>query len=171
MAPAIFIPPTPSPTDSDESYYFPITTTDPTSPPVLDLALIYFGLQASAQLHQCTPMSSNSSTNPSNASSTENHIPLPVHPLESRNHLCRPIPLRPHWQHTPTLTPTSSEPSQKGSSPPSPDMTPTRTSKSAASKNKSPDSTTELNTMKTYSNVHPTGTLKTMDESPSSSFP
>ena len=83
MAPAIFIPPSPSPTDSDESYYFPITTTDPTSPPVLDLALIYFGLRASAQLHQHAQMSSNGSTNPSNASSVENRIPLPVCPLES----------------------------------------------------------------------------------------
>ena len=83
MAPAIFIPPSPSPTDSDESYYFPITTADPTSPPVLDLALIYFGLQASAQLHQHAQMSSNGSTNPSNALSVENHIPLPVHPVES----------------------------------------------------------------------------------------
>ena len=83
MAPAIFIPPSPSPTDSDESYYFPITTTDPTSPPVLNLALIYFGLRASAQLHQRAPMSSNSSTNPSNASSAENRVPLPVCLLES----------------------------------------------------------------------------------------
>ena len=83
MAPAIFIPPSPSPTNSDESYYFPITTADPTSPPVLDLALIYFGLRASAQLHQRTQMSSNGSTNPSNASSTENCVPLPVRPLES----------------------------------------------------------------------------------------
>ena len=83
MAPAIFIPPSPSPTDSDESYYFPITTADPTSPPVLNLALIYFGLQASAQLHQHAQMSSNGSTNPSNASSVENRIPLPIRPLES----------------------------------------------------------------------------------------
>jgi hypothetical protein len=83
MAPAIFIPPSPSPTDSDESYYFPITTADPTSPPVLDLALIYFGLRASAQLHQHAQMSSNGSTNPSNASSVENRVPLPVRPLES----------------------------------------------------------------------------------------
>ena len=83
MAPAIFIPPIPSPTDSDESYYFPITTADPTSPPVLNLALIYFGLRASTQLHQRAQMSSNGSTNPSNASSIENRIPLPVRPLES----------------------------------------------------------------------------------------
>ena len=83
MAPAIFIPPNPSPTDSDESYYFPITTTDPASPPVLDLALIYFGLRASAQLHQRTQMSSNRSTNPSNALSIENRIPLPVRLLKS----------------------------------------------------------------------------------------
>ena len=83
MAPAIFIPPSPSPTDSDESYYFPITTADPTNPPVLDLALIYFGLQASAQFHQRTQMPSNSSTDPSNASSTENHVPLLVRPVES----------------------------------------------------------------------------------------
>ena len=83
MAPAIFIPPSPSPTDSDESYYFLITTADPTCPPVLDLALIYFGLQASAQLHQHARMSSNGSTNPSTASSAENRIPLPVQPLET----------------------------------------------------------------------------------------
>jgi hypothetical protein len=61
MAPAIFIPPN----------------------PILDLALIYFGLRASAQLHQCAQMSSNGSTNPSNASSVENRVPLPVRPLES----------------------------------------------------------------------------------------
>ena len=72
-----------SPTDSDESYYFPITTADPTSPPVLDLALIYFGLRASAQLHQRTQISSNGSTNPSNASSIENRVPLPVRPVET----------------------------------------------------------------------------------------
>ena len=83
MAPAIFIPPNPSPTDSDESYYFPITTADPTFPPVLNLALIYFGLRASAQLHQRAPMSSNGSTNPSNASSIENRVPLLVRPVES----------------------------------------------------------------------------------------
>ena len=83
MAPAIFIPPNPSPTDSDESYFFPITTADPTCPPVLDLALIYFGLQASAQFHQHARMSSNSSTNPSNVSSAENRVPLPVRPVES----------------------------------------------------------------------------------------
>ena len=83
MAPAIFIPPNPSPTNSDESYSFPIITTDPTHPPVLDLTLIYFGLRASAQLHQHAPMSSNGSTNPSNASSVENHVPLLVRPLES----------------------------------------------------------------------------------------
>ena len=83
MAPAIFIPPTPSLTDSDESYFFPITTADPTCPPVLDLALIYFSLRASARFHQCAQMSSNASTNPSNALSVENRIPLPVRPVES----------------------------------------------------------------------------------------
>ena len=83
MAPAIFIPPSPSPTDSDESYYFPITTADPTSPPVLDLALIYFNLRASAQFHLHARMSSNASTNPSDASSVENRVPLPVRPVES----------------------------------------------------------------------------------------
>ena len=83
MAPAIFIPLSLSPTDSDESYFFPVTTADPTCPPVLDLALIYFGLRASAQLHQRAQMSSNGSTNPSNASPAENRIPLLVHPLES----------------------------------------------------------------------------------------
>ena len=83
MAPAIFIPLTPSPTDSDESYSFPITIADPTYPPVLDLALIYFGLQAYAQLRQPIPMSSNTSTNPSNALPTENRIPLLVCPVES----------------------------------------------------------------------------------------
>ena len=83
MAPAIFIPPSPSPTNSDESYYFPITTADPTSPPVLDLALIYFGLQASAQFHLHARMSSNASTNPSDASSVGNRFPLPVRPVES----------------------------------------------------------------------------------------
>jgi hypothetical protein len=83
MAPAIFIPPNPSPTDSDESYSFPIITTDPTHPPVLDLALIYFGLRASTQFRQRAQMSSNTSTNPSNAWSIENHVPLPVRPVES----------------------------------------------------------------------------------------
>ena len=76
MAPAIFIPLSPSPTNSNESYFFPVTITDPTQPPVLDLALIYFGLRASAQLHQHAQMSSN-------ASPVENHVPLPVHPVES----------------------------------------------------------------------------------------
>ena len=83
MPPAIFVPPSPSPTDSDESYFFPITTADPTYPPVLNLALIYFGLRASAQFHQRAQMPSNGSTNPSNALSAENHIPLPVHLVES----------------------------------------------------------------------------------------
>ena len=83
MASAIFIPPSPSPTDSDESYSFPITTADPTCPPVLDLALIYFGLRASTQSHQHAQMSSNGSINPSNASPVENHVPLPVRPVES----------------------------------------------------------------------------------------
>ena len=83
MASAIFIPPSPSPTNSDESYSFPITTTDPTCPPVLDLALIYFGLRASTQFHQHAQMSSNSSINPSNASPVKNYVPLPVCPVES----------------------------------------------------------------------------------------
>ena len=83
MAPAIFIPPNPSLTDSDESYSFPIITTDPMNPPVLDLALIYFGLRASAQFHLRARMSSNASTNPSVASSVKNRIPLPVCPVES----------------------------------------------------------------------------------------
>ena len=83
MAPAIFIPPTPSPTDSDESYSFPITTADPTSDPVLDLALIYFDLRAYARSHPPLRMSSNSSINLSNTSPTENHVPLPVRPVES----------------------------------------------------------------------------------------
>ena len=83
MASAIFIPPSPSPTDLDESYSFPITTTDPTCPPVLDLTLIYFGLRASAQFCQPAQMSSNSSINPSNASPVKNRVPLPVHPVES----------------------------------------------------------------------------------------
>ena len=83
MAPAIFIPPNPSLTDSDESYSFPIITTDPTCPPVLNLTLIYFGLRASAQFRQHAQMSSNSSTNPSNASPIENHVPLPVRLVES----------------------------------------------------------------------------------------
>jgi hypothetical protein len=83
MAPAIFIPPNPSPTDSDESYSFPIITTDPTHPPVLDLALIYFGLRASAQFHLHARMSSNASTNPSDASFVKNRVPLPVRPVES----------------------------------------------------------------------------------------
>ena len=83
MAPAIFIPPSLSPTDSDESYSFPVITTDPTHPPALNLALIYFGLRASAQLHQHAPMSSNGSTNPSSALSVENRVPLPVCPLKT----------------------------------------------------------------------------------------
>jgi hypothetical protein len=48
-----------------------------------------------------------------------------------RNHLCRPIPLRPHWRHTLTSTPISSEPSPRASSQPLPNATPTRTSKSS----------------------------------------
>jgi hypothetical protein len=83
MAPAIFIPPSPSPTDLDESYSFPITTTDPTCPPVLDLTFIYFGLRAYARSHQPTQMSSNGSINLSNASPAENRIPLLVRPVES----------------------------------------------------------------------------------------
>jgi hypothetical protein len=83
MAPAIFIPPSPSPTDSDELYSFPITTADPTSPPVLNLAFIYFGLRAFARSRQSAPMSSNSSINLSNASPAENRVPLLVCPVES----------------------------------------------------------------------------------------
>ena len=83
MAPAIFIPPTPSPTDSDESYSFPITTADSTCPLVLDLAFIYFGLRAYTQSRQPAQMSSNGSINLSNTSPAENHIPLPVHLVES----------------------------------------------------------------------------------------
>ena len=83
MAPAIFIPPTPSPTDSDESYSFPITTADPTCPPVLDLTFIYFGLRAYARSRQPAQMSSNGSINLSNASPAENRVPLPVCPVES----------------------------------------------------------------------------------------
>ena len=83
MAPAIFIPSSLSPTDSDELYSFPIITTDPTHPSVLDLALIYFGLRASAQFCQHAQMSSNGSTNPSNASPAENHVSLPVRLVES----------------------------------------------------------------------------------------
>ena len=83
MAPAIFVPPTPSPTNSDESYSFPITTADPMSNPVLDLAHIYFDLQAYARSRPPLQMSSNGSINLSNASPTENCIPLPVHPVES----------------------------------------------------------------------------------------
>ena len=83
MAPAIFIPPTPSPTDSDESYSFPITAADPTCPPVLDLAFIYFSLRAYARSCQPVQMSSNASINLSNASPAENCVPLPVRPVES----------------------------------------------------------------------------------------
>ena len=83
MAPAIFITPTPSPTDSDESYSFPITTADPTSNPVLDLTLIYFNLQAYAWSRPPLQMSSNGSINLSNASPAENRIPLPVPPVKS----------------------------------------------------------------------------------------
>ena len=83
MAPAIFIPPSPSLTDSDESYSFPITTADPTCPPVLNLALIYFGLRASTQSRQPTQMSSNGSINPSNTSPVKNRVPLPVRLVKS----------------------------------------------------------------------------------------
>ena len=88
-----------------------------------------------------------------------------------RNHLCCPVPLRPHWQHTLTSMPTSSEPSQKGSSQPSRDMTPKKTSKSIASKNKSVGSTIVSSITKTYSNVPPTDTSKTTGEYLTSSFP
>ena len=83
MAPAIFIPPTPSPTDLDESYSFPMTAADPTCPPVLDLTFIYFGLQAYTRSHQPAQMSSNGSINPSNASPTEDCAPLPIRPVKS----------------------------------------------------------------------------------------
>ena len=76
MASAIFIPLTPSPTDLAESYFFPVTVTDPTSAPVLNLALIYFNLQASNPSHQPIQMSSN-------ASPAKNRIPLLVRPVES----------------------------------------------------------------------------------------
>ena len=88
-----------------------------------------------------------------------------------RNHLCRPVLLRPHWQRTLTLMSTSSEPLQKGSSQPSLGTTLKRTSKSIASRNKLAGSMIVSSTMKTYSNVPPTDTSKTMDESPTSSFP
>ena len=83
MAPAIFIPPTPSLTDLAELYFFPVTITDPTSAPVLNLTLIYFNLHASNQ--SCWPiqMSSNASINLSNAEPAKNPIPLPVRPTES----------------------------------------------------------------------------------------
>ena len=83
MASAIFIPPTPSPTDSAESYFFPITITDPTSTPVLNLTLIYFNLHASNQSHQPIRMSSNASINLSNVSPAENQMPLPVRLVKS----------------------------------------------------------------------------------------
>ena len=83
MAPAIFIPPTPSPTNLAELYFFPITVTDPTSAPVLNLALIYFNLQASNQSCQPTQMSSNGSINLSNALPTKNHVPLPIRLVKS----------------------------------------------------------------------------------------
>ena len=83
MAPAIFIPPTPGPTDSDKSYSFPITTADPTSTPVLDLALIYFDLRAYARSRPPLQMSSNGSINLSNVSPAKNHHPLLIRPVES----------------------------------------------------------------------------------------
>ena len=83
MAPAIFIPPTSSPTGSDESYFFPITTADPTCPSVLNLALIYFNLRAYVRSHPPIQMSSNGSINLSNASPAKNRIPLPVCLVES----------------------------------------------------------------------------------------
>jgi hypothetical protein len=83
MTPAIFIPPTPSPTDSDELYSFPITTADPTYPSVLNLAFIYFGLRAYARSRQPVQMSSNGSINLSNASPAKNRVPLLVHLVES----------------------------------------------------------------------------------------
>ena len=83
MAPAIFIPPTSSPTDSDELYSFPITTADPISTPVLNLTLIYFNLRAYAQSRLPIQMSSNGSINPSNALPVKNRVPLPVHPVKS----------------------------------------------------------------------------------------
>ena len=91
--------------------------------------------------------------------------------LRVRNHQCRPVPLRPHWQHTLTLMLTSSEPSQKGSSQPSLDATPKKTSKSITSKNKSAGSTIVSSTMKTYSNAPPMDISRTMDEYLTSSFP
>jgi hypothetical protein len=83
MAPAIFIPLTPSPTDLAKSYFFPVTITDLMSSPALDLALIYFSLQASNQSRQPVQMSSNTSINLSNALPIKNHIPLPVRLVES----------------------------------------------------------------------------------------
>ena len=88
-----------------------------------------------------------------------------------RNHVCHPVPLRPHWQHTLTSMPTSSKPSQKGSLQPLLDMTPKKTSKSIASKNKSAGSTIVSSTMKTYSNTPPTDISRMMDEYLTSSFP
>ena len=83
MAPAIFIPPTPSPTDSAELYFFPVTITNTTSTPVLNLTLIYFSLQASRQSHRPTQISSYASISPSNVLFAENRIPLPVRPVKS----------------------------------------------------------------------------------------
>ena len=83
MALAIFIPPTPSPTNLAESYFFPITVTDPTFAPVLDLTLIYFNLHAFNQSRRHAQMSSNASINLLNTSPAENPMPLPVRPVES----------------------------------------------------------------------------------------
>jgi hypothetical protein len=73
-----------------------------------------------------------------------------------RNHLCRPVPLRPLWQHTLTSTPTSSEPSPRGSLQPLPDVMPKRPAKSATSMNKSVNFMTTSNTTKIYLNKPPT---------------
>ena len=83
MSSTFFIPPTPSPTDSEGSYFLPLTITDSTSTPVLDLALIYFNSHASNQSHQPIQMSSNSSINMSNVSPAKSPMPLPTQPVES----------------------------------------------------------------------------------------
>ena len=78
-----FIPPTPSPTPSTSSYYYPVIGTDAynkPAAPVVDLRQLYSDLRSKKSLRPA-PMSSNGSINMSNESPVEqSNPPLPVPP-------------------------------------------------------------------------------------------
>ena len=87
------------------------------------------------------------------------------------NHLYCPVPLQPPWRPTLTSMLTFSEPLLRGSSQPSPNTTPKKPAKFAASKSKSVGSTTTSNIMKTYLSKPPMDTSRTTGRCPTSTSP